>query len=80
MAYGATTMPEFNTQGTGGKWVKSGLNILQLNINGMQKIAELELILKTNQIQIACLQETKLNSNLKLHINGYTTVRADCQE
>jgi ribonuclease HI len=53
-------------------------NILQLNINGTQnKIPQLQNILHINNIDIACIQETKLNKNLKLKIHGYTTIRYD---
>ncbi|GFX40411.1 hypothetical protein TNCV_4320441 [Trichonephila clavipes] len=50
----------------------------KLNINGTQrKIEELTEILNVNKIYIACLQETKLNPNLKLKIKGFTTLRKD---
>lgn len=51
---------------------------MQLNINGTQrKVSELTQILKKNNVHIACLQETKLNPNLKLTIRGYATLRKD---
>ncbi|GFT26509.1 hypothetical protein TNCV_3603591 [Trichonephila clavipes] len=54
------------------------LNILQLNINDTQrKIEELTEILNVNKVHIACLQETKLNPNLKRKIKGFTTLRKD---
>ncbi|GFX83918.1 hypothetical protein TNCV_4286381 [Trichonephila clavipes] len=34
-------------------------------------------ILNVNKVHIACLQETKLNPNLKLKIKGFTTLRKD---
>ncbi|GIY04786.1 uncharacterized protein CDAR_248481 [Caerostris darwini] len=54
------------------------INFLQLNINGTQrKVAELSDILHTNNIHVACLQETKLNHKLGFKIKGYTTIRKD---
>ncbi|GFW07932.1 hypothetical protein TNCV_3920651 [Trichonephila clavipes] len=48
----------------------------QLN-NPKRKIEELTEILNVNKVHIACLQETKLNPNLKLKIKGFTTLRKD---
>ncbi|GFX78463.1 reverse transcriptase domain-containing protein [Trichonephila clavipes] len=57
----------------GEKYATRTLNILQLNINGTQrKIEELTEILNVNKVHIACVQETKLNPNLKLKIKGFT--------
>ncbi|GFW17444.1 hypothetical protein TNCV_3240741 [Trichonephila clavipes] len=42
-----------------------------------RKIEELTEILNVNKVHIACLQETKLNPNLKLKIKGLTTLRKD---
>ena len=55
------------------------LNILQLNINGLQKkTTELSLFLKEHNIHIAALQETKMDPARKLPtIPNYTIIRAD---
>ncbi|GFT12464.1 hypothetical protein NPIL_203931, partial [Nephila pilipes] len=42
-----------------------------------KKIHELKTILWENNVHIACLQEIKLNPNLKFTIKGYTTLRKD---
>ncbi|GFU45700.1 hypothetical protein NPIL_482921 [Nephila pilipes] len=42
-----------------------------------KKIHELKTILWKNNVHIACLQEIKLNPNLKFSIKGYTTLRKD---
>ncbi|GIY47424.1 hypothetical protein CDAR_177291 [Caerostris darwini] len=60
------------------KYATRTINFLQLNINGIQrKVAELSDILHTNNIYVACLQETKLNHKLCFKIKGYTTIRKD---
>lgn len=41
------------------------------------KREELKYLLLSNDIDIAYLQETKLN-NIQLQINGYITIRKDC--
>ncbi|GFV92990.1 RNA-directed DNA polymerase from mobile element jockey [Trichonephila clavipes] len=71
--------PRVEVRAHGEKYATRTLNILQLNINGTQrKIEELtDEILNVNKVHIACLQETKLNSNLKLKIKGFTTLRKD---
>ncbi|WP_442985339.1 endonuclease/exonuclease/phosphatase family protein, partial [Salmonella sp. zj-h17] len=59
---------------------ESTLKILQLNINGTQsKLSQFQQMLNKYNIDLACIQETKLNTNLKLNINGYTTIRKDRQ-
>ncbi|UYV81492.1 K02A2.6-like, partial [Cordylochernes scorpioides] len=48
---------------------RTQLNLLQLNINGTQrKTEELTCLLRDNNVHIACLQETKLNQNLRFNI------------
>ncbi|GFW24066.1 uncharacterized protein TNCV_4951101 [Trichonephila clavipes] len=70
--------PRVEVRAHGEKYATRTLNILQLNINGTQrKIEELTEILNVNKVHIARLQETKLNSNLKLNIKGFTTLRKD---
>lgn len=60
------------------KSVVRTVNFLQLNINGnRKKIEELSSILQTHDIHIPCLQETKLNPNLKVKVKGYTVIRKD---
>ncbi|UYV78935.1 hypothetical protein LAZ67_17000317, partial [Cordylochernes scorpioides] len=57
---------------------RTQFNLLQLNINGTQrKKKELTCLLRDNNVHIACLQETKLNHNLRFNIKGYTTLRKD---
>ncbi|GFW57346.1 reverse transcriptase domain-containing protein [Trichonephila clavipes] len=77
-AFGIADAPRVEVRAHGEKYATRTLNILQLNINGTQrKIEELTEILNVNKVHIACLQETKLNSNLKLKIKGFTTLRKD---
>ncbi|GFV73581.1 RNA-directed DNA polymerase from mobile element jockey [Trichonephila clavipes] len=77
-AFGVADAPRVEVRAHGEKYATRTLNILQLNINGTQrKIEELTEILNVNKVHIACLQETKLNSNLKLKIKGFTTLRKD---
>ncbi|GFS88498.1 RNA-directed DNA polymerase from mobile element jockey [Trichonephila clavipes] len=77
-AFGVADAPRVEVRAHGEKYATRTLNILQLNINGTQrKIDELTEILNVNKVHIACLQETKLNSNLKLKIKGFTTLRKD---
>ncbi|GFT41801.1 hypothetical protein TNCV_1666651 [Trichonephila clavipes] len=77
-ASGVADVPRVEVRAHGEKYATRTLNILQLNINGTQrKIEELTEILNVNKVHIACLQETKLNSNLKLKIKGFTTLRKD---
>ncbi|GFY63448.1 hypothetical protein TNIN_437481 [Trichonephila inaurata madagascariensis] len=74
----AADAPCSAVRGHADKCATRTLNILQLNINGTQKkLDELSCILHENNIHIACLQETKLNQNLKLKVKGYTTIRKD---
>ena len=53
--------------------------ILQWNCDGiMTKITELKKMLQTNNIDICCLQETKLNKNQQTpKVEGYEAVRCD---
>ncbi|GFU63098.1 hypothetical protein TNCV_4123351 [Trichonephila clavipes] len=51
--------------------------ILTKSVHKSRKIEELTEILNVNKVHIACLQETKLNPNLKLKIKGFTTLRKD---
>ncbi|GFS52155.1 reverse transcriptase domain-containing protein [Trichonephila clavipes] len=68
-AFGVADAPRVEVWAHGEKYTTRTLNILQLNINGTQrKIEELTEILNVNKVHIACLQETKLNPNLKLKI------------
>ncbi|GFW78049.1 reverse transcriptase domain-containing protein [Trichonephila clavipes] len=77
-AFGVADAPRVEVQAHGEKHATRTLNIFQLNINGTQKkIEELTEILNVNKVHIACLQETKLNPNLKLKIKGITTLRKD---
>lgn len=56
----------------------STLRILQLNCNGLRRrIAEIVRFMEQNSIQIAALQETKLNSTMDLNVPNYTLVRED---
>ncbi|GFV98035.1 hypothetical protein TNCV_4447961 [Trichonephila clavipes] len=75
---GVADAPRVEVRAHGEKYATRTLNILQLNINGTQrKIEDLTEILNVNKVHIACLQETKLNPNLKLKIKGFTTLRKD---
>ncbi|GFV43949.1 RNA-directed DNA polymerase from mobile element jockey [Trichonephila clavipes] len=77
-AFGVADAPRVEVRAHGEKYATRTLNILQLNINGTQrKIEELTEILNINKVHIACLQETKLNPNMKLKIKGFTTLRKD---
>ncbi|GFW86433.1 hypothetical protein TNCV_4332171 [Trichonephila clavipes] len=77
-AFGVADTPLVEVRAHGEKYATRTLNILQLNINGTQrKTEELTEILNVNKVHIACLQETKLNPNLKLNIKGFTTLRKD---
>lgn len=54
------------------------IKILTWNTQGLQhKIPELEEFLISNQIDIACIQETLLNPKLKIHIPNYIFLRRD---
>ncbi|GFX78670.1 hypothetical protein TNCV_31101 [Trichonephila clavipes] len=65
-------------RGSVGKYATRTVNFLQLNINGTQKkCAELSDILNENNIHVACLQETRLNSKLHFNVKGYATIRKD---
>ncbi|GFW00919.1 reverse transcriptase domain-containing protein [Trichonephila clavipes] len=80
-AFGVADAPRVEVRTHGEKYTTRTLNILQLNINGTQrKIEKLTEILNLNKVHIACLQETKLNPNLKLKIKGFTTLRKDRKE
>ncbi|GFS58118.1 reverse transcriptase domain-containing protein [Trichonephila clavipes] len=71
-AFGVADAPRVEVRAHGEKYATRTLNILQLIINGTQrKIEELTEILNVNKVHIACLQETKLNPNLKLKIKDY---------
>ncbi|GFX78146.1 RNA-directed DNA polymerase from mobile element jockey [Trichonephila clavipes] len=65
-------------RGSIGKYATRTVNFLQLNIIGTQKkCAELSDILNENNIHVACLQETRLNSKLHFNVKRYTTIRKD---
>lgn len=56
------------------------LNIISWNaqsIANQSKISELSVLLKQQQIHIACIQETYLNNNSKVYIDGYIIYRND---
>ena len=54
------------------------LKILQWNCEGIQKKKEaLRDLLTKEKIDVACIQETHLNSNLRLSIRGYQCFRKD---
>ncbi|GFW28682.1 reverse transcriptase domain-containing protein [Trichonephila clavipes] len=77
-AFGVADAPLVEVRAHGEKYAMRTLYILQLNINGTKrKIEELTEILNVNKVNNACLQETKLNPNLKLNIKGFTTLRKD---
>ncbi|GFW23601.1 transposable element Tcb2 transposase [Trichonephila clavipes] len=59
------------------EWDKLPQPLLDNVVQSMRKIEELTEILNVNKVHIACLQETKLNPNLKLKIKGFTTLRKD---
>ena len=48
-----------------------------MNINGTQKKNKLQYLLTKNNIHIACLQEIKLNKNMKFEIKDYRSIRND---
>ena len=59
------------------RWDK--LNILQLNIAGLQnKSDELLKLLKENNVQIALIQETILPTNIVISTPGYSQYKCDC--
>ncbi|GFT30229.1 reverse transcriptase domain-containing protein [Trichonephila clavipes] len=77
-ASGVTDATKPAVWGSVGKYATRTVNFLQLNINGTQKKwAELSDILNENNIHVACLQETWLNSKLHFNVKGYTTIRKD---
>ncbi|GFX51202.1 reverse transcriptase domain-containing protein [Trichonephila clavipes] len=77
-AFGVADASRVEVRAHDEKYATRTLNILQLNINGAQrKIEELTAILNVNKVHIVCLQETKLNPNLKLKIKGFTILRKD---
>ena len=54
------------------------LNILQWNAEGLyRKTTALKQKLATENIHVACIQETHLNPNHRLSIRGYTSFRMD---
>ena len=54
------------------------LTILQWNAKGIQKKKEaLKVFLYQQKVDIACIQESHLNSNLRFSIRGYTCYRQD---
>ncbi|GFY07778.1 hypothetical protein TNCV_4133751 [Trichonephila clavipes] len=77
-ASGVTDATKPAVRGSVGKYATRTVNSLQLNINGTQKkCAELSDILNENNIHVARLQETRLNSKLHFNVKGYTTIRKD---
>ena len=57
---------------------KHKLVFLQWNAEGIQKKKEaLKIFLHKNEIDVACIQETHLNNNLRFSIRGYTCLRQD---
>lgn len=65
-----------NTTGQHSK--TKSLKILQWNAEGIQKKKEaLKIFLHEKEIDVACIQETHLNSNLRFSIRGYTCIRQD---
>ncbi|GFX01385.1 hypothetical protein TNCV_4736261 [Trichonephila clavipes] len=77
-ASGVTDTTKPAVRGSIGKYATRTVNFLQLNINGTEKkCAELSDILNENNIHVACLQETRLNSKLHFNVKGYTTIRKD---
>lgn len=77
-AYGAADASCSAVRGHVEKSATRTVNILQLNINGTQKkLPELSSILYSQNVHVACLQETKLNPKLNLKIKGYTAIRRD---
>ncbi|XP_059143428.1 uncharacterized protein LOC131930817 [Physella acuta] len=54
------------------------LVILQWNAEGVHKKKEaLKIFLHENKVDVACIQETHLNNNLRFSIRGYTCIRQD---
>ena len=54
------------------------LVFLQWNAEGIQRKKEaLKIFLHENEVDVACIQETHLNSNLRFSIRGYTCFRQD---
>ena len=67
------------------KYAKEELNILQLNINGLQnKKIELVKLLQDQEVHIALLQETILPKNKKnkteITVPGYTKEPCTCKK
>ena len=51
---------------------------MQWNAEGVQKKKQaLQVFLKENKIDIACIQETHLNQNIKFFVRGYDIFRRD---
>ena len=63
------------------KYAKEELNILQLNINGLQnKKIELVKLLQDKEVHIALLQETILPKKTEITIPGYTKEPCTCKK
>ena len=56
-----------------------GLRVMQWNCDHLQsKVAELEVFLQQNGVDVVCLQETKLRAeDGDIHIRGFDVVRKD---
>ena len=67
-----------NYPGQNCKKKRKHLKILQWNAEGIQKKKEvLKIFLHEKEIDVACIQETHLNNNLRFSIRGYTCIRQD---
>ena len=56
----------------------TALRTVQWNAEGVQKKKQvLQVFLKENKIDIACIQETHLNQNIKFFVRGYDIFRRD---
>ena len=71
--------PPTPTPPTDQKDYDSTLNVLQLNANGIgNKLAELGVVMKNNEVKVVVIQESKLTPKSKNPcIQNYTTVRKD---
>ena len=60
---------------------KGTLNILQLNVQGLQrKTSEVKQILDTYKIDVALLQETILPAKEEVNVSGYTKFKCKCKK
>ena len=72
---------QFTSPAVRDKYAKGTLNILQLNVQGLQrKTTEVKEMLDTYEIHVALLQETILPSKEEVNVSGYTKFKCKCKK